>query len=166
MPAETYTTAEYGQRLRAGLGTAPRKAASGEFTSRMKDLLERIRLETQPEARSVKEILAPLDAGTDPELWQILNKRDVRPRQLPGLTGFVYDVRSWEDISWTTSGTVGHQVANPDTLSALGRNHRAIVFRLQMARLKGSSMICMLWAQEQQAPDSWRFWAVIPVPTE
>jgi hypothetical protein len=175
LPVETFEADQYAERFSTPARPA-RPLAREEFMSRMQGLLQTMRGDAGLEMRlaalekqlrrspRLPDLLAPVDAKTSGQLWRILSKRKIELGSLPGLPALVYRVRSWDDFSWTASGTVGHHATTADTLGLLAQDHRAVVFRLRSARPDRSAMVCTIWAHESpKSGSAWRFWAVIPV---
>jgi hypothetical protein len=164
-PAQSYPREQYAREIEVR-AAVPQPMSSDEFAARLGRVLTEAREELQvPPGAQLKDLLVPVTVQTDGEVWERLARRGLAPQPLVGVQAVGYPIKSWDDLAWTASSTVGHWELNPDLLGGLGIEHRAVAFRVQVPRLNRSAMICTLWAREGSAA-SWRLWAFVPVPTE
>jgi hypothetical protein len=163
VPAEWYSAAAYRERFGGPQANAERPISWDVARARFAEYLDRtLRSEPLPRFESVDTLLLPLapaDAQkVDPQLWRIVAPRE--PRTLPQLAVLAYGVRSWDDVSWTASGTVGYRMLLPALIDRERLDVQAVVMRLRLD-LPTPALLFTLWSRPQTMPTA--AWSLLGV---
>lgn len=156
--------------LRPGEPEAIIEISRDESFARMKDHLA---VPVGPEEvytiADIHEAFEQIDYSGGSDMYRILSELGVTPGWFKEAPFLHYPVTSWKDMSWTSSGTLGHQMLSPEFMEQQGIEMRIVVERLRMPDASNNvALMAMLWANESPGSDggpSWKLWSVIPVPT-
>lgn len=99
----------------------------------------------------------------DPELWNIVGERGVRA--LPGLPALAYAVRSWNDLSWTSSA-VGFRLLLPQRIDVDRVDTQGVVLRLRgpIEPYTPPEWMFLLWVADEKFA-GWKFLGLTFPPT-
>jgi len=110
--------------------------------------------------RTVETLLAPFSPETvranAPDLWELISDRNPRTLTIAGVPSLAYQVRSWDDIKWTASGTVGFRFAMESIIKQRGVNLQAVVTAVKLSTGTGEEApLVTLWSDEGRGTE-WR----------
>jgi hypothetical protein len=165
VPAQWYSAAEYHRRFDGEAKRTAQKIPNQEFARRMRDYLAQLLPPEMPvRASSVQQALGPFSMESvraNPGLSKLLVPHE--PRQLLNIPGIAYNTKSWDDISWTASGTIGLRTALQERFPPGGQT--VVVHPTLDPSQPRSPLLFMLWAPEGPQR-TWKLWAVEPVSVE
>lgn len=163
LPSEWYSSSEYSQRFQGVQLDSEHPISAAQVRTRFEQYLGRIlQTESLPAFNSVDRLLAPFapaDAQRiDPQLWRRISTRE--PRSLPQLPVLAYRVRSWQDISWTAGGAVGHRTLLSGLIDRERLDVQAVVSRMNFD-LPEPALLFTLWTRSTTASNSQ--WGILSV---
>jgi hypothetical protein len=166
VPATTLTPAQYKAQASAAAAVAP--ISEQAFQSALESQLAAA-LGEEPSAQgAAPEAAKPLDAllvpfspeiarEKAPDLWEHIGERNPRTLTIAGVPALAYQVRSWNDIKWTASGTVGFRFAMENIIKQKGVNLQAVVTAVKLSATTGEEApIVTLWSDEGRGGAEWR----------
>lgn len=166
LPRESFSAVEYEKRFVIA-DRRPQPIPNEAAVRKMSDYLAGAIESEQRAPKTLKDALAPLNSESDPELWRLLARKDLNPNPVDSLPIVWIPIHRWEHFSWTASPTIGHRVLIPQRIQAMDLQMRGVLFRIPHIGSPRSSLALMLWADESRSKRGpWKFWGLIPVPTE
>jgi hypothetical protein len=166
VPATTLTPEQYKAQASAAAAAAP--ISEQTFQSALESQLAAA-LGEEPSAQgAAPETAKPLDTLLAPfspeivrekaaDLWEHIGERNPRTLTIAGVPALAYQVRSWDDIKWTASGTVGFRFAMENIIKQKGVNVQAVVTAVKLSAATGEEApIVTLWSDEGRGGAEWR----------
>jgi hypothetical protein len=99
-----------------------------------------------------------LDVPTVPHLFSV--QTSDRALAVDGVATVAYEVRSWQNISWTASATVGYRTALEER-TRQGLSVQAVVCRARpVAPEEAPLLIVTLWSDEGRNGSTWKILGV------
>jgi hypothetical protein len=170
VPATTLSPAAYKAQAAAAATTTPMSEQA--FQSALQAQLSAA-LGDQPAsqgaaptaAKPLPEVLAPFSLETArekaPDVWEFIGDRNPRTLTIGGVPAIAYQVRGWDDIKWTASGTVGFRFAMENIIKQRGVNVQAVVTAVKLSTGGGEEApIVTLWSDEGRGGAEWRLLGV------
>jgi hypothetical protein len=141
------------------MGEAQFGSSLGDFVESMTDMTEKPRAESV--SQGLPALLLPFSMqnarDADPQLASRLAPRKTRTLTVAGVPSLAYPVRSWDDIAWTASATVGYRSALKDFLAQNKVEMQAVVSRLRQETPNDPpSLVVTLWSDEATKGKTWR----------
>jgi hypothetical protein len=135
-------------------------------------ILEYAKLE-EPNFRppeSVHDLVHPMSAETDKELWKFFVEHEVRPIfQGPSLQ--ITRAERWDQYSWVAPPTKGYQwrlprIVEEKRLKMVGVMCRLGVGLRDEGPTRHSVPILMFWGRSDVPESDWKLWGITPIPVE
>ena len=92
------------------------------------------------------------------DLWEHLAERRPRALLVAGVPSLAYQVRDWNDIKWTASGTVGFRFAMANIIRQRDVDVQAVVTAIKLSTEE--TTVVTLWSDEGRQGAEWRLLGV------
>ncbi len=172
VPATALSPAEYKAQAAAAAAATSTPISEQSFQSALQtQLAAALGDEPAPQgaapqaAKTLETLLAPYSPETArekaPDLWEHIADRNPRTLTIAGVPALAYQVRSWDDIKWTASGTVGLRFAMENIIKERGVNVQAVVTAVKLPTgTDEAALIVTLWSDEGRGGAEWRLLGV------